>query len=467
VGGVREELAVAREALRPLPSPPAPARSSPSLAWDGTTPAGSPSAGHPSRIVATPIPADPEPPPTLATSPDPARVDLLASAAPFTDGRFYGGESASSRAHRQRLQRLGDEEEAVPDIGLAPRLAARLSPEGVPPDGAATVTLQMHVGEPPQVPVGPGSDDDLPSAEDDRPPTHLCFAVDVSGSMAEGGRLDQAVEAVCRVLARLGPADRVSVVAFGSSAQAVVPPSPVTPEARTSIRRTLQRLVPGGNTDYESALLEVARCLAASGGGERLQHAVLVSDGAPTQGARDPDALARRARRLVDDGACLDVIGVGDAVPLPVLTALAQAGHGAVHVVVDEGALVDVVEDSVRQRLRPPDPAGVLRFVPGADVTVRGQPAGWVVDDDGAWVAELGPVQRRVSLSRALELDLAGPRLPGSQVEVGQLSLVWEARPVRRQSTNLQVTVLGPPSQATAAGEEADGAPLAVSPADR
>ena len=132
-------------------------------------------------------------------------------------------------------------------------------------------------------PNAAGADNDV--AEKD-----ITFVVDTSGSMA-GRSLEQAQSAILYCLGRLNRGDRFNVIRFATEAEALFPG--LTEAAGANLRRAEQfvrQWQAGGGTNCEEAL---QTALAAAGRTERPRLVVLVTDGKPTIGSTDEEALLR------------------------------------------------------------------------------------------------------------------------------------------------------------------------------
>ncbi len=165
----------------------------------------------------------------------------------------------------------------------------------------------------------------------------IMLATDHSGSMqatdVAPDRLIAARAAADRFLERVPPRIRVGLVAFNHAARTVQTPT----TDREAVRRAVADLTPSGGTATGEAL---AASLAAlerqvDEEGRRPPAAVvLLTDGASTRG-RDPDELARRARRL----------------RIPIYTVALGTPAGTIEVTTPSGA--------TQTRRVPPDPASL------------------------------------------------------------------------------------------------------------
>ena len=81
-----------------------------------------------------------------------------------------------------------------------------------------------------------------------QPPVNLALVVDTSGSMA-GEAIKHARAASVALLHRLAAGDMLSVVTFGSTAQALVPSTVISEDNRDEIRVKIEEMAAQGTTD--------------------------------------------------------------------------------------------------------------------------------------------------------------------------------------------------------------------------
>lgn len=170
---------------------------------------------------------------------------------------------------------------------------------------------------------------DLPPAV--RPPMHLTIAVDISASMRRGGRLEMVRHALNTLAGKLGPRDRVSLIAFHERARVVIEDVGLT--ERENLRKAAAALEPEGATNLAAGLLvaySTARSSYPVKGFQR--HVMLVTDGLTQQ---DPAAIERLQKLLdsgVEAGLTLDCIDLSQEEELePQLAELVQRGRGKLH----------------------------------------------------------------------------------------------------------------------------------------
>jgi Mg-chelatase subunit ChlD len=347
----------------------------------------------------------------LACPPGLRLADYVSGESSFSRGRRLRYEQSESAGPQPREVRPRDAPDPGPAFHVEILPARLVASVGV---GAAsllprvTIVARFDVG-------GHGN-------VEGRRPTHVCLAVDLSGSMSDG-RLADAVVAIRETLDVLGPRDWISIVGFSDTAYPLVRPVRATEQAKASVMSRMSRLSPGGNTDFEAALKEVSRCLRATRDEGLAHHAVLVSDGRPTVGSRTSSSLGQLTRRLLA-GSCLDTIGVGDDFGRDTLQAMAREGHGEFHIVEQQGDLADTVVERVREATASPTVRASLTFTPAPDTAVVGSDDPWQVSDTGCWNTDLGALSLQAVVERRLQVH---PALPsnGLWAELGEITLTW------------------------------------------
>lgn len=118
----------------------------------------------------------------------------------------------------------------------------------------------------------------------------ITFVVDTSGSMA-GKALEQAQAAIVLCLGRLGQNDRFNLIRFATEAEPLFRKLvPVNAANLARAQKFVSGWVAAGGTHCEEAL---KAGLAESGSGDRSRLVVFITDGRPTIGETDEEALLR------------------------------------------------------------------------------------------------------------------------------------------------------------------------------
>ncbi len=169
---------------------------------------------------------------------------------------------------------------------------------------------------------------------------NLVLVVDRSGSMA-GARLQALRGALAAVVDSLAERDTFAVVAFGSEVETVVPAQ--RRDQAGDVETIFAQLQPAGGAALYDALNQGAAQLRRYSGSTTINHLVLVTDGAPTKGPREPDDFYRLAEVFAREGITLSTIGIGDEFDEDLLAGLARAGNGRFRFVDEPAKLRDAM----------------------------------------------------------------------------------------------------------------------------
>lgn len=163
-----------------------------------------------------------------------------------------------------------------------------------------------------------------PAVAPDVTPRDVTLVLDVSGSMS-GVKIEQARAAGKQVLATLNSADRFRLIDFSTDVRtfrdSFVRATRENVEAGT---RYLESLEASGSTNISGAL---DAALQDGGSSGRLGLVLFVTDGEPTIGERNPDAIASRVSRLRGDRRIFS-FGVGADLNAALVERLAVEGRG-------------------------------------------------------------------------------------------------------------------------------------------
>jgi anti-sigma factor RsiW len=146
-------------------------------------------------------------------------------------------------------------------------------------------------------------------SREQRAPLSLTFVIDVSGSMAEGERLELVKHALRLLVAQLDGRDSIALVAFSNEAREVLPMT--SADQRAAIEAALQPLSPEGGTNAEAGLklgYELALTGLEPGSHSRV---IFLSDGVANIGQTDQDRIGQDVRRFRERGVYLNTVGVG------------------------------------------------------------------------------------------------------------------------------------------------------------
>lgn len=127
----------------------------------------------------------------------------------------------------------------------------------------------------------------------DRKPANVVLAVDVSGSMGEENKLEQAKQGLAAFFRQLSPRDRVGLVFFNNKVYRGVPVRPFAVN-RGPLRDAVAQLLPGGETAWLDATGDALREVQQLKDPTRINAVVLLTDGEDTSSQTSESALRAR-----------------------------------------------------------------------------------------------------------------------------------------------------------------------------
>lgn len=285
-------------------------------------------------------------------------------------------------------------------------------------------------------------------AEDagERPPAALTFVIDISGSMAEPGRLDLAKDSLGVMTDRLRDDDSVAIVTFSDEAETVLPMTRLDGN-REEIHDAIETLEPTDSTNL-GAGVETGYETAVDGLREgATNRVVLVSDALANTGDTDPDTILERiASERREHGITLFGVGVGSDYGDALMERLADKGDGhTAYVSTEEDAHKLFCDDLPRTiDLTARDAKAQVAFDPAtvSDFRLIGYDNRQVADedfrDDSVDGGEIGPGHTVTAL-------YAVRTRPGTEGHLATASVRWldpETRAPHEESGRLETDSL-------------------------
>ena len=145
--------------------------------------------------------------------------------------------------------------------------------------------------------------------KEDRPPVHLTFLADVSGSMSSPDKLGLAKTAMHTMVDNLREDDTIALATYAGRVAKILPPTRVADAQR--IHSAINSLRSGGSTAMSSGI-DLAYGMAMESferGAEN--RVVILSDGDANVGRTSWDAMLSQIKRYADKGVTLSTIGFG------------------------------------------------------------------------------------------------------------------------------------------------------------
>ena len=159
----------------------------------------------------------------------------------------------------------------------------------------------------------------------ERPPLNLALVIDRSGSM-QGDRIKRAKEAAILAVEMLGDDDIVSIIAYDTHAQVIVPATKA--RSKASIIQAIRGIRPLNSTALHAGVALGASETEKFLSKERVNRVVLLSDGIANVGPSSPSELAALGRSLVAKGLSVSTIGLGLGYNEDLMSQLASASDG-------------------------------------------------------------------------------------------------------------------------------------------
>ncbi|HJL17819.1 MAG TPA: VWA domain-containing protein [Sandaracinaceae bacterium LLY-WYZ-13_1] len=210
----------------------------------------------------------------------------------------------------------------------------------------------------------------LPNAR--RPPINLALVVDTSGSM-DGAPIADAREASLQLLDTLHPEDRLTVVAFHSETEVLLPSTRLDGADVEELRARIGRMEARGTTDLAGGLQAGLEELVRHHDPEGINRLVLLSDGVPN----DASPVLPLATAAGERGIGVTALGLGLDYDETLLGRVAQQSGGRFHYVEESSAVAQVFRDEVLRYERLLARNLTLEVRPGPGVRIHsvvGQP---------------------------------------------------------------------------------------------
>ncbi|MCH9682435.1 MAG: VWA domain-containing protein [Deltaproteobacteria bacterium] len=240
--------------------------------------------------------------------------------------------------------------EPVPAVEL--ELISELANRYVRADAPGEVLARIRINSP-------------ASVEGERPRANVGLVIDTSASM-RGDAIVQARQAALTMLDTLRDGDVLSVVAFGSTPEVLVPATVLDAEVRPGIQASIETMKAWGTTDLAGGLQAGIQQVGRYPQAEQINRIVLLSDGVPNEQGQVVGA-AQQARSLAMP---ITTLGLGLEYHEDLLGKVAQLSGGGFHFVEEPAAVATVFQDEVLRidRLAARNP--ILTLTPGPGVEI-------------------------------------------------------------------------------------------------
>jgi len=185
-----------------------------------------------------------------------------------------------------------------------------------------------------------------------RPRLAVHLVLDVSGSM-RGEPISRARDAAQELVDKLEPNDDFSLVTFSTDAAVLVPIGPVGAR-RPLIAQAIRGVKEGGNTNIGRGLeLSYREATSRTAPDEAIPLVLLLSDGQPTTGLKDPEELTKLAESAFQHGIQTSTFGLGQAFDGALMSSIADRGSGAYYYLRDAAQIRSALSTEIEKRVDP------------------------------------------------------------------------------------------------------------------
>lgn len=174
-----------------------------------------------------------------------------------------------------------------------------------------------------------------------RPPVNLAVVIDRSGSM-QGNKIAYTREAVVGALNLLSPDDIITVVAYDSDVNVVVPATKMTD--KDIVVEAIRSIQPGGNTALFAGVSKAAAELRKFSDPRRVNRIIVLSDGLANIGPSAPGELASLGASLRKENITVSTMGLGPGYHEDLMLELAALSGGNHHFVQQEKNLAQAFQ---------------------------------------------------------------------------------------------------------------------------
>lgn len=196
---------------------------------------------------------------------------------------------------------------------------------------------------------------------------NLTLVLDRSKSM-DGSRLERVKIAAQKIIENLSEKDTLSVVTFNDRPTVIIPPTPVTENDKPDLRARVSMMRAKGGTEIFKGLQSGVTQNLEGFGNRNVNHIILLTDG-HTYG--DQERSMELAKKVSRQGIAISALGLGQDWNDKFLDELASSTGGTTTFVKNSRAVVDFMDDYVRNLSKAFAERLVMSVATDPDVTLE------------------------------------------------------------------------------------------------
>ncbi len=263
-------------------------------------------------------------------------------------------------------------------------------------------------------------------------PVNLAVVIDRSGSMA-GKRIVNAVNAARGMIRRLRDGDVVSVIAYDTATETLVPSTTIDSSSRERVLASISDIQPKGDTCISCGIDAAMAALRQRT--DMVQRILLLSDGEPTAGIRDIAGFRRIAESARAMQCPISSIGVDVDYNERLLSALALDSNGHHYFAEDAGEVQRAFDSELSSLVRTVARDAELELDLGPGVEVEKVFDRTFRRDGSRVLVSLGSFSAGEDKTVLVKVRI--PRQSEGPLSVADVKLAWSEAASGRRETSL------------------------------
>lgn len=252
-----------------------------------------------------------------------------------------------------------------------------------------------------------------------RTPLDICLVIDRSGSM-EGEPLDYVKRACGHVVDLLSPDDILSIVTFEEAVDVLMPPRKVM--NKDLIKENINRIVPGNTTNLYDGLSLAAQQVLTSGATGAVTRLIVFTDGEPTAGIKDYNALVGHVGEIKARGISCTLLGFGYDYNEELLAGMAKRAGGNYYFISRPELIPEVFRTELDKLMTMAARNLVLQLHSARWASIRQIYGHDIAFGQTEVEVALADVEKNMSLGLAIDFDFSNHPLGHYRIAAGRLA---------------------------------------------
>jgi len=247
-------------------------------------------------------------------------------------------------------------------------------------------------------------------ASPERSPLNLVLVIDRSGSMSERGKLVFAKEAAKAIIAGIGNEDRLSIVAYSTDVQLLLPIQYL--KDKENAISVVESLYPTNSTNLSGGLIAGIDQLKSLDREGYVNRVILLSDGLANVGITNAEQLSGIIGQAAEKGIHITTMGLGLNYDEDLLMNIAEYGAGNYYFIESPMQLADIFEKEFGQLVSTVAKDSVIHLSLAPDVRIKKVFGYTYKNKDGKIRIDLGDVvsgqERNILIKLNVPTDKVG-----------------------------------------------------------